>query len=116
MRTIETIRVATPAIAILRRELESCKPNEGGVIALVFLAGFANKDGSPVDGFAPGYMVVPMERRYLYDHWIHARPLGLPEFHIDLRTEWNGLDGLVIDLAATTYAIFSIAPDRQVQP
>jgi hypothetical protein len=112
MRTVEAISVTSRAATVLQHELEACKPSHGGVVALVYIASFVNKDGSPVRGFAPGYMVGPLERRYLYDQWIHARPRGLPEFYIDLRAEWSGVGGLVIDLAATTYAMFSVSPEQ----
>ncbi len=110
MRTLGRVIIADRAISLFIRELQSCKPGPRDVIALVYMSSFINRDGTPVDGFAPGYMVGPLGAKYLSDRWILARQDGLREFYVDPRGEWGDADAMSIDLAATKYAMFSIVP------
>lgn len=55
MQIVEHVVIAERALSPFMRELENCKPSAGDVVALVYMASFINRDGTPVDGFAPGY-------------------------------------------------------------
>ena len=110
MQIVERVIVAERASALFRRELEKCRPGANGLVALVYIASFLDRDRTPIEGFAPGYIVGPLGSEYVSERWIRAKQSGLPEFYVDPRGGWGGASAMSIDLAATKYAMFSIVP------
>jgi len=87
----------------------SLTPDE--VFAVYYAASFTNKDGTPVDGFLPGYMVGPWPSKLLSPKWLVVR-LGGREFNLMPRFEWNASDKYLMDLISEPYGLFSIQPQR----
>jgi hypothetical protein len=111
MLNIKNIEITQKALERLRREFARTKPRAGEERTFVFVSSYTNKDGTPLKGFSPGYMVGTLPSvHFTAPAWALAvLPYGLSLYFIP-KFRWSVRDRYIIEPVDGDYALFSIGP------
>jgi len=105
MRRVTNISITGEAVSNLRREVATFEPRPGEVFALIFMFSFTNPDGTPVDGFRPGFMAGPWPIENIGPSWLVAELTDGTPFHFRPREEWNPRENYLIDAVGPLFSI-----------
>lgn len=110
MLSITNISITAKAREVLDRRRASFKPRPKDVFAFAYTSSFTNRDGTPVEGFVPGYAISSWPLDYIGPTWVVVRLAHGTEFHLMPMFRWSAGERYLMDLLSLQHEIFSIVP------
>ena len=105
MRRVTNISITEEAAVNLRRELATFEPRPCQVFALIYMFRFTNPDGTPVDGFRPGFAAGSWPRKNIGPSWLVAELADGTELCFRPRGDWNLHQNYLVDTVGPLFSI-----------